>query len=49
LEKELRQEAIKWVKELSNANEFDKEESLKIYGMIKILKHFFNLTKEELK
>ena len=66
--RELRQEAIKWVKLLDKTNEdneklprglkvdigdlkdieIDWEESSEIYGMIKILEHFFNITSEDL-
>jgi len=69
LKRNLKAEAIKWVKVLDKTNkdnydlprgesvdigdlkdvEVDWEESSEIYGMIKILKHFFNLTEEDLK
>ena len=42
---ELRQEAIKWVKKLDS----DRDNAMENYAVTNWIKHFFNLTEEDLK
>ena len=50
---ELKAEAVKWVKSMSNnclmMHNFWKYNSEEVEGSIKWIKHFFNLTEEDLK
>ena len=45
-DEELKQEAIKWVKELQYHNEFERESSAS--NVQEWIKHFFNITEEDL-
>lgn len=45
----LRQEAIKWVKELDNKQDYETKEKIDLAHTVSWIKHFFNLTEEDLK
>ncbi len=50
--KQLKQEAIKWIKELKETDEFSEDEQGIFdnnYNVQEWIKHFFNLTEEDLK
>ena len=47
--KELRQEAIKWIKHLEETKNYDVKDVDNTYGIINWIAEFFNITEEELK
>jgi len=44
----LKQEAIKWVKDFENKGKLIGAEGIERHGILWFIKHFFNITKEDL-